>query len=118
MNATANSLSSSVIAALDSARIPGATVTLTTLEGTEINTTQTDSTGHYEFTDVSPGCYSLTATKRGYWHDSEPVTVNASDPATADISLCQKGDLNTNSEQADANRRLSNDGRCNRSRNI
>ncbi len=54
------------------------------------------------FTDVAPDLYSITATKHGCWPDSDPVTVNAEEPATADIVLCQKGDLNTNSEQADA----------------
>ena len=101
----------------DSAGIAGATITLATIEGTIINTTQTDSTGHYAFADVSPSFYDITATKRGYWPDSDPVTVTVEDPKTADIVLCQKGDLNTNGGQADANRRLSNDGRCNRSRN-
>ncbi len=111
-----NSLSGTVTC-LDSAGIAGANVTLTTLEGTEINTTQTDSIGNYEFTDVSPGFYNLTATKRSYWPDSNPVNVTAEDPKTVDISLCQKGDLDTNGDQADANRRLSNDGGCNSKRN-
>jgi len=101
LNATANSLSCTVIG-LDSAGIASANVTLTTVEGTEMNTIQTDSTGDYEFKDVSPGYYNLTATKRGYWPDFNPVTVTAEAPKTADILLCQKGDLNTNSEQADA----------------
>ena len=91
-----------------------ATVTLTTIEGTEINTTQTDSTGHYEFTDVTLDFYDINATKLGYWPDTNNVTVTAGEPKTADIVLCQKGDLNTNGDQADANRRLSNDGRCQR----
>ena len=65
-------------------------------------TTKIDSTGNYEFTDVPQGYYNLHATKRGYWPDSDPVNVTASDPKTADIVLCQKGDLNTNSEPADA----------------
>jgi uncharacterized surface anchored protein len=63
---------------------------------------RSDSTGNYEFADVAPGYYNLTATKRSYWLDSNPVTVNASEQKTADIVLCQKGDLNTNSESADA----------------
>ncbi|KAF5434236.1 Carboxypeptidase regulatory-like domain-containing protein [Candidatus Methanophagaceae archaeon] len=65
-------------------------------------TTQIDSTGNYEFTAVLPCYYNINATKHGYWPDSNPVTVNASEPATADIVLCQKGDFNTNSEPADA----------------
>jgi len=79
-----------------------ANVALTTIEGTEIKTTQTDSTGHYAFADVSPGDYDITATKFGYWSNTNNVTVTAEAPKTADIVLCQKGDLNTNSEPADA----------------
>ena len=44
----------------------------------------------------------MAATKLGYWPNTNPVTVTVSKPATADIVLCQKGDLNTNSEPADA----------------
>ncbi len=108
---------SGTVTDLDSAGIAGANVTLTNPEGTEINTTQTDSIGHYAFKAVAPGFYNLTATKRSYWLDSNPVNVTAEAPTTVDISLCQKGDLNTNSEQADANRRLSKDGRCNSKHN-
>ena len=79
-----------------------ATVTLTTRAGAEINTTQTDSTGHYAFANVSPDYYNITATKRGYWSNTNNVTVTAEAPETADIVLCQKGDFNTNSEPADA----------------
>jgi len=46
--------------------------------------------------------YDINATKHGYWLDSNPVTVTADEPVTADIVLCQKGDFNTNSEPADA----------------
>ena len=79
-----------------------ATVTLTTRAGAEINTTQTDSTGHYAFANVSPDYYDINATKRSYWSNTNNVTVTAEAPETADIVLCQKGDFNTNSEPADA----------------
>ncbi len=79
-----------------------ATVTLTTRAGAEINTTQTDSTGHYAFANVSPDYYNINATKRSYWSNTNNVTVTAEAPETADIVLCQKGDFNTNSEPADA----------------
>jgi len=82
--------------------IANATVTLTTRSGTEINTTQTDSTSHYAFANVSAGFYDITATKRSYWPYTNNVTVTAEASETADILLCQKGDLNTNSEPADA----------------
>ena len=51
---------------------------------------------------VSSCYYNLAASKPGYWPDSNQVTVNASEPKTANIVLCQKGDFNTNSEPADA----------------
>jgi hypothetical protein len=76
--------------------------TLAILSETKIAPKRGDSNGHYAFTDVAPGFYNITATKRSYWPDSNPVTVNAIDPITADIVLCQKGDFNTNSEPADA----------------
>ncbi len=86
----------------DSTGLAGANVTLTTIEGTEINTTQTDSSGHYAFADVTPDYYNLTATKLGYWPDSDPVTVTADTPTTADVMLCMIYDFNTNSGPADA----------------
>jgi len=67
-----------------------------------INTTQTDSTGHYAFADVDADFYDITATKRSYWPDSDPVTVTAGEPTTADVMLCMIYDFNTNSGPADA----------------
>jgi len=80
LNGTANSLSGTVTIPPDSAGIPSANVTLTTVGGAEINTTQTDSTGHYAFKAVSPGFYNLTATKRGYWPDFNPGKRNSRRP--------------------------------------
>jgi len=97
-----NTLSGAVTCHDSVTGIAGATVTLTTVEGAEINTTQTDSTGHYAFANVTPDYYDITATKRSYWSNTSNVTVTVEDPKTADISLCQKGDFNTNSEPADA----------------
>lgn len=73
--------------------IASANVTLATLEGNLIKTTQTDFSCNYEFADVSPGYYNITATKRGYWPDSDLVTVTAGEPTTADILLYRKGGL-------------------------
>ena len=86
----------------DSTGIAGASVTLATLEGTVINTTQTDSTGYYAFAEVSPGDYDITATKPRFWSDSDPVTVTTGEPTTADIMLCMIYDFNSNSGPADA----------------
>jgi len=101
LNSTANSLSGTVTSP-DSTELAGANVTLATIEGTEINTTQTDSTGHYAFADVAHDYYNLNATKRGYWPDSDPVTVTAEEPTTADVMLCMIYDFNSNSGPADA----------------
>ena len=92
-----------------------ANVTLATLEGAVI--AQTDINGHYAFSDVSPGFYNLTATKHGYWPDSDPVNVTAGELTSAVIMLCMIYDFNSNSGPADANRRLSNDGRRNSKHN-
>jgi predicted double-glycine peptidase len=54
--------------------IANATVTLTTRSGTEINTTQTDSTGHYAFANVSPDYYDKKATSTQIVNPRTPVT--------------------------------------------
>ena len=100
LNSPAKSLTGTVTGPCGT-NIANATVTLTTRAGAEINTTQTDSTDHYAFADVPPDFYNLTATKTGYWPDSDPVTVTAGEPATADVMLCRKGDLNINGDPAD-----------------
>jgi len=74
LNSPAKSLTGTVTGP-DSAGIAGANVTLATLEGAEINTTQIGSTGHYAFADVSPGFYDINATKRSYWSNTNNVTV-------------------------------------------
>ena len=101
LNGTANSLSGTVTS-LNSTGLVDATVTLATMEGDVINSTLTDSTGHYEFTDVSPSDYNITATKPRFWYNFSVITVNASVPTTADIVLGMKGDFNNNGDQADA----------------
>jgi hypothetical protein len=83
----------------DSAGIPNATVRLATVEGTEINTTQTDSTGNYTFTDISAGTYNLTVKKPRFWPTNN-ITVTTGN--TEDIMLWLKGDLNLNGTQADS----------------
>ena len=78
--------------------IANATVTLATLEGDLIYTTQTDSTGNYTFTDISAGTYNLTVTKPRFW----PVnTITVTTGNTENVMLWLKGDLNRNGTQAD-----------------
>jgi len=66
-----------------------------------MNTAQTNINGNYKFAEVTADFYNLTATKRGYWLDSDPVTATTGEPTTADIVLCRKGNLNTNCGQVD-----------------
>ena len=54
--------------------VANAIATLAILSETEIAPKRGDSTGNYEFADVTPDYYNLTATKRSYWPDSCPVT--------------------------------------------
>jgi hypothetical protein len=54
------------------------------------------------FTYIPLDFYNITATKLGYWPDSDPVPVTADTPTTANIMLCMIYDFNTNSGPADA----------------
>ena len=66
-----------------------------TQNGTSINSTVTDSSGNYTFTNISPGDYNITASKIRFWSNStSPVTVNAGASTTANLMLWLKGDLN------------------------
>ena len=87
------------VTSYDSAGIPGATVTLATLEGTPI-TTQTDINGNYTFADIAPGVYNLSVSKPRFWPTT--ITVNTGDALTENIMLWLKGDLNLNGEPADS----------------
>ena len=65
--------------------ITNANVSLTTLEDTSINTTQTDIPGNYTFTDISAGTYNLTITKPRFWPAANNITVTTGN--TEDIML-------------------------------
>ncbi|MCK1234272.1 MSCRAMM family adhesin SdrC, partial [Streptococcus uberis] len=84
--------------------IPGVTVTLTTPDGTTVTTT-TDANGHYEFTDLPNGDYTVTfETPNGYTptrsntgddtKDSDgqvvKVTVDGSDNPTIDSGFVKE----------------------------
>ena len=89
--------------------IDGAIVNLTK-DDSVINSTITNETGYYNFTNVAEGNYTLNARKpkveneTGFWNNSANVTVNASDKEEVrkDLILWLKGDLNNNGESADA----------------
>ena len=63
--------------------IVGASVSL---EGTSWHAT-TDDKGQYRIADVTPGTYTLSATRIGYAKLSQSVTVAAGEEATADLAL-------------------------------
>jgi hypothetical protein len=50
----------------DDSAITGATLTLTNLATTIVQTTTSDSAGNYQFARVAPGAYRLTITKEGF----------------------------------------------------
>jgi len=81
--------------------IAGVVVNLTR-EDTVINTTVTNDTGYYNFTDIIPGNYTVNASKPGFYDNSTEVTVIAGETATADMMLWLKGDLNNDGSIADA----------------
>jgi iron complex outermembrane receptor protein len=66
--------------------IVGATVTLRGSSGFGRDTT-TDARGRYRFQDVPPGVYLLTAFRDGFAPATQELTVSASGPATADVTL-------------------------------
>jgi hypothetical protein len=80
--------------------IAGAIVNLTA--GGIVNTTVTNETGYYNFTDVIPGNYAVNASKLGFCDNSTEVTVNAGETTTADMTLWLRGDLNNDGCIADA----------------
>ena len=80
--------------------IAGVNVNLTT-EST-VNTTVTNETGYYNFTEVIPGSYFVNASKPMFWDNSTEVTVIAGETTTADMMLWLKGDLNGDGYIADA----------------
>jgi len=63
-------------------------------EGSVVNTTVTNETGYYNFTELIPDSYFVNASKPKFWDNSTEVTVIAGETANADMMLWLKGDLN------------------------
>jgi len=80
--------------------IAGVSINLTNADS--VQTTLTNETGYYNFTDVSPDDYVVSATKPRFWDNATDVTVIAGEVTTADMTLCLKGDLNDDGVSADA----------------
>jgi hypothetical protein len=69
------------------ASIPAATVTASSAKGAA-RTAQTDVSGSYVLTGLTPGNYTITATAPGFaQYKSEPVEVTANGTATLDFSM-------------------------------
>ncbi len=80
--------------------IAGVSINMTNADGAQ--TTLTNETGYYRFTDVSPDDYVVSATKPRFWDNVTDVTVTAGELTAADMVLCLKGDLNDDGFVADA----------------
>src|SRR6202051_786453 len=68
--------------------VPGATVTLTNQATQQTRTATSSASGAYEFTELAPGSYNLTATAKGFKSASlTNVAVAAETPRTANVTL-------------------------------
>ena len=80
--------------------IAGVIVNLTK-ESAVVDTTMTNETGYYSFTEVIPDSYFVNASKPRFWDNSTEVTVIAGEATAADMTLWLKGDLNNDGSIAD-----------------
>jgi len=67
-----------------------------------VNTTVTNETGYYNFTEIIPDSYVVNASKPRFYDNSTEVIVIAGETTTPDMTLWLKGDLNNDCEIADA----------------
>jgi len=83
----------------NNAGIPDVSVNLTNATTMNVvNSTHTNGTGYYNFTNVIAGDYYVNATKIRYWDNS--TEVNATATETVNLSLWLVGDLNNNGRSA------------------
>jgi hypothetical protein len=77
------------------ALIPNATVTLTNLDTGVAKVTKTDSAGNYEFSQVTPGSYSIKVEHAGFTtYVQSPIPLQVEQRGRADVSL-QIGETST-----------------------
>jgi hypothetical protein len=69
------------------ALVPGATVTLTNTDTNAVRTTKANNDALYDFTNVQPGSYSVTATSAGFSAYSAKVIVTVGGHFTVDAKL-------------------------------
>jgi hypothetical protein len=91
---TTNTISGKITYTCNTTGIAGATVNLTQ-GGSVIESTVTDSSGEYTFTNLPSGEYEVNASKPRFWGNSTDVTVIAGATTEANIMLWLKGDVYT-----------------------
>jgi hypothetical protein len=74
--------------------MPAANVTLINLGTSERRTAETDSTGNYQFVNITPGQYRVEVEKTGFRRFTrEPITVEVQSAVRIDVPM-QVGDVN------------------------
>ncbi|KAF5435038.1 Carboxypeptidase regulatory-like domain-containing protein [Candidatus Methanophagaceae archaeon] len=68
----------------------------------DADTTLTNETGYYNFTEVIPDDYVVSATKPRFWDNSTEAQVIGGETTTANMTMYLKGDLNNDGYVADA----------------
>jgi hypothetical protein len=99
----ANSSLSGAITSAAGAAVPNAKVSLKNLASGQTSETHTDSSGHYNVPDLTPGDYELAVAAEGYSTNTMKVTVPSGSPKTADVILAgvlSLQDLGISSDQA------------------
>lgn len=76
-----------LVRGIDGPWMVGATVSLTNSAGVEVASTTTDSSGRYEFSDLAPGTYTVTATPLASAGAYTPKSLDVSIAALEDASL-------------------------------
>jgi len=71
--------------------MPGATVSLTTLDGRVVSSTVTDGRGDFRFNDVEPNDYTLKAEMPGFRTFEEPIKVSGDVSIPHQIRLALAG---------------------------
>lgn len=95
------SIAGQITCACNGTGIAGVMVNVS-LNGTVVNSTVTNGTGHYHFAGLDPDEYTITVRKPRFYTNATDVTVIAGEETTGDLTLWLKGDLNNDCTQADA----------------
>jgi|SRR5579862_1402607 len=98
-----NTSLSGAITSATGAAVPNAKITIKNLASGQTSETQTDSSGHYNASNLTPGDYELAVVAEGYSTNTLKVTVISGSPKTADVTLAgvlSLQDLGISSDQA------------------